>query len=101
MDQNGIPDLRNLFIANSLAFDDSLQMKYQTLPTIIQSFARCEPKHLKIQHQNLTFKELDFLTGHGNIETLRFKNVKIVDENGDPMPLEDIMAKVPKVYEFW
>uniref|UniRef100_A0AC35GXM1 Uncharacterized protein n=1 Tax=Panagrolaimus sp. PS1159 TaxID=55785 RepID=A0AC35GXM1_9BILA len=99
-DQNGILEFRNLFIANSLAFDYSLEMKYQTFPTIIQSLARCELKHLKIQNQNLTFKEFYFLTGHGNIETLHFKNVKIVDENGDPMPLEDVMAKVPKVYEF-
>uniref|UniRef100_A0A914Y2S5 DUF38 domain-containing protein n=1 Tax=Panagrolaimus superbus TaxID=310955 RepID=A0A914Y2S5_9BILA len=99
MDQNGIFKLQNLFIANSLSFYYLPEIKYQTLSTIIQSFERCEPKHLTIENQNLTFAEFKFLAGHGNIETLHFKNVRITNDNREIVPLEDIVVKLPKVYE--
>uniref|UniRef100_A0AC34FMH2 Uncharacterized protein n=1 Tax=Panagrolaimus sp. ES5 TaxID=591445 RepID=A0AC34FMH2_9BILA len=101
MDQNGIFQLQNLFIANSLSFYYLPEIKYQTLSTIIQNFARCEPKHLTIENQNLTFAEFNFLAGHGNIETLHFKNVRITNDNGEIVALEDIVVKLSNVYELW
>uniref|UniRef100_A0A914PF11 Uncharacterized protein n=1 Tax=Panagrolaimus davidi TaxID=227884 RepID=A0A914PF11_9BILA len=99
MDQNGRLELQNLFIANSLSFYYLPEIKYQTLSLIVHSFGRCEPKHLTIENQNLTFAEYKFLVGHGNIETLRFKNVRIFDGNGEIVPLENMMTKLPNVYE--
>uniref|UniRef100_A0AC34F727 F-box domain-containing protein n=1 Tax=Panagrolaimus sp. ES5 TaxID=591445 RepID=A0AC34F727_9BILA len=87
--------LKNFYIANSL----KLYPQNQGIHSLIRRFNRCEPKHIRIKKQSLTEKEFEYLVGHGNVETLSLKKVKICDTNGDLIPLENLMAKIPKIRE--
>uniref|UniRef100_A0AC34G1Y4 Uncharacterized protein n=1 Tax=Panagrolaimus sp. ES5 TaxID=591445 RepID=A0AC34G1Y4_9BILA len=67
------------------------------LSNIISRFYQCDAKYITISDQNLSFEELQFLIGHGNVIKLDCQNVKIEYSENQPVILEDIMALLPNI----
>uniref|UniRef100_A0A914P4X6 Uncharacterized protein n=1 Tax=Panagrolaimus davidi TaxID=227884 RepID=A0A914P4X6_9BILA len=66
------------------------------LPNIFQ----CNIKHLRIDKQNFTFKEYEFLVGYGNVETLTMQNVELINDKKEIIELQEILILTPKIIEF-
>uniref|UniRef100_A0A914PLR8 Uncharacterized protein n=1 Tax=Panagrolaimus davidi TaxID=227884 RepID=A0A914PLR8_9BILA len=92
------PPLNNYLLTNSLfAY---INNPFFLSSTIIPSLSQCIAKYIKIGFQKLTFNELKFLIGSGNVESLDIFNSKITDEKNENVPLEDILKLVPKILYF-
>uniref|UniRef100_A0AC35FM40 Uncharacterized protein n=1 Tax=Panagrolaimus sp. PS1159 TaxID=55785 RepID=A0AC35FM40_9BILA len=90
-----LDNLKRFYVANSL----KLYPKNQGIQSIIQRMNLCEPRHIRIKKQAITEKEFEYLVGHGKVETLSLKKVKIFGTNGEIIPLENVMDKLPKIRE--
>uniref|UniRef100_A0AC34FQW3 DUF38 domain-containing protein n=1 Tax=Panagrolaimus sp. ES5 TaxID=591445 RepID=A0AC34FQW3_9BILA len=67
------------------------------LSDFIPKMFRCDAKYISIANQDLTFKELKFLIGHGNVVDLYLLEVKTIDEQNKEIAVEDVLKLVPKV----
>uniref|UniRef100_A0A914PBW8 Uncharacterized protein n=1 Tax=Panagrolaimus davidi TaxID=227884 RepID=A0A914PBW8_9BILA len=63
---------------------------------------KCTAKSVLIINgiHELTFDELKFLIGHGNIVYLDLCQIKCTDENGMDVPMEEILRLTPKIQFF-
>uniref|UniRef100_A0A914PM92 Uncharacterized protein n=1 Tax=Panagrolaimus davidi TaxID=227884 RepID=A0A914PM92_9BILA len=66
----------------------------------ISSLSQCIAKYIKIGFQKLTYNELKFFIGSGNVELLEMFDSKITDGNYGNVTLEDILKLVPKIRYF-
>uniref|UniRef100_A0A914YMK4 Uncharacterized protein n=1 Tax=Panagrolaimus superbus TaxID=310955 RepID=A0A914YMK4_9BILA len=67
------------------------------LSKFIPKMFKCDAKYISIVNQNLTFKELQFLIGHGNVVDLSLSEVHIIDgDNKKEVVIEDIIKLIPK-----
>uniref|UniRef100_A0AC34GA89 FTH domain-containing protein n=1 Tax=Panagrolaimus sp. ES5 TaxID=591445 RepID=A0AC34GA89_9BILA len=69
--------------------------KNGALSNFISRLYRCTAKYVDISKQNLTFNELKFLIGHGDVIEIKLSSVK--DQNGNPFKFEDIIPFIPKI----
>uniref|UniRef100_A0AC34FUC2 Uncharacterized protein n=1 Tax=Panagrolaimus sp. ES5 TaxID=591445 RepID=A0AC34FUC2_9BILA len=58
---------------------------------------QCTAKHIRLENQNLSFKELIFLIGSGNTVQFTMTSGKIIDENGKFVDLEKILEMLPNI----
>ena len=70
------------------------------LTLTLQSVFYCTAKHIEIVHQDFTIGELNFLIGHGNVETFNVETCKIFKSDNRLMATEEILEKLPKIIEF-
>uniref|UniRef100_A0AC35GSJ3 Uncharacterized protein n=1 Tax=Panagrolaimus sp. PS1159 TaxID=55785 RepID=A0AC35GSJ3_9BILA len=94
------PPLKNYLLTNSLFarnFGNINNNPFFLSSIIIPSLSQCIAKYIKIGYQKLTFNELKFFIGSGNVELLEMFDSKITDEN---VPLEDVLKFVPKIRRF-
>uniref|UniRef100_A0AC34G558 Uncharacterized protein n=1 Tax=Panagrolaimus sp. ES5 TaxID=591445 RepID=A0AC34G558_9BILA len=52
---------------------------------------------LELTNFDIPFDEFKILTAAGKIRTLKLKGIFVIDENGDDVPMEDILKEVPKI----
>uniref|UniRef100_A0AC34FSL0 Uncharacterized protein n=1 Tax=Panagrolaimus sp. ES5 TaxID=591445 RepID=A0AC34FSL0_9BILA len=90
--------LKNLYITTVFHFN------YLQLPTdyiskeIVPLLYRCDAKYVELYGQNLSFAELLFFIGHGNVVDLCLKSCEIKDVDGRSLILlEKIMERLPNV----
>uniref|UniRef100_A0AC34FVR7 Uncharacterized protein n=1 Tax=Panagrolaimus sp. ES5 TaxID=591445 RepID=A0AC34FVR7_9BILA len=89
-------NLTNLYLTNGLfvkARNRNFISHY-----LIPSLYRCTAKFIEITHQLLTWQELLRLIGHGNVESLHLKNVRLHSDT--PIYLEDLMTALPNIIRF-
>uniref|UniRef100_A0A914YNA1 Uncharacterized protein n=1 Tax=Panagrolaimus superbus TaxID=310955 RepID=A0A914YNA1_9BILA len=86
--------LYNIYLTTVLSCDSRDR---NCLSKLIGKMQQCTAKYLTIIDQDLTLKEFQFLVGHGNVIDLNIIDVKIVDENGKQLYLEDIVAMMPSI----
>uniref|UniRef100_A0A914QI13 Uncharacterized protein n=1 Tax=Panagrolaimus davidi TaxID=227884 RepID=A0A914QI13_9BILA len=97
------PPLNNYLLTNSLFARNFGNINYNPFflsSTIIPSLSQCIAKYIKIGFQKLTYNELKFFIGSGNVELLEMFDSKITDEKNENVPLEDILKLVPKIRHF-
>uniref|UniRef100_A0A914PWP7 Uncharacterized protein n=1 Tax=Panagrolaimus davidi TaxID=227884 RepID=A0A914PWP7_9BILA len=97
------PPINNYLLTTSLFarnFGNILYNPFFLSSTIIPSLSQCIAKYIKIGYQKLTFNELKFFIGSGNVELLEIFGSKITDGNNGNLPLEDIFKSVPKIRHF-
>uniref|UniRef100_A0A914PZB3 Uncharacterized protein n=1 Tax=Panagrolaimus davidi TaxID=227884 RepID=A0A914PZB3_9BILA len=61
------------------------------LSDFIPKMFKCDAKYISITNQDLTFNELYFILGHGNVFDLHLYEVGIIDGNGKAVPIEDVL----------
>uniref|UniRef100_A0AC34F5N0 Uncharacterized protein n=1 Tax=Panagrolaimus sp. ES5 TaxID=591445 RepID=A0AC34F5N0_9BILA len=87
--------LKNLYITTVFYFS--------TLPTnylskeIVPRLYRCDAKCVELNFQNLSFAELLFFIGHGNVTELVLAECEIKDVDGNIILFEKIMERLPNV----
>uniref|UniRef100_A0A914QSC2 Uncharacterized protein n=1 Tax=Panagrolaimus davidi TaxID=227884 RepID=A0A914QSC2_9BILA len=65
------------------------------LSRIILRLHRCDAKYIEIWKQKLSFNELKFLIGSGNVIDLRLQGTRIMDDQNEWIYLEKIMEFLP------
>ena len=88
------PQLKNIFVTNSLIIasnNDSF-----ALPKLMPKLHRCDPCFIEIKNQMITFKDYCFITAGGNVADISFDSVCVVDENGDDVPVDYLIERLPK-----
>uniref|UniRef100_A0A914Y295 F-box domain-containing protein n=1 Tax=Panagrolaimus superbus TaxID=310955 RepID=A0A914Y295_9BILA len=89
-------NLSNLYISNSL-FVKARGRNFIS-KCLIPTIYRCNAKYIEIAQQILTWRELLRIIGHGNVEVLHLKNVRLNSDT--PIYLEDLMAQLPNIIRF-
>uniref|UniRef100_A0A914QSM9 Uncharacterized protein n=1 Tax=Panagrolaimus davidi TaxID=227884 RepID=A0A914QSM9_9BILA len=94
-----IIDVNN--IAYKMWLTKQLRVRSVTHPTAVSQLLnkvfRCDLSHLCIFNQKISFNDYCILVNGGNIKHFEMENVEIRDENGNLVPLEIILEKLPNV----
>uniref|UniRef100_A0A914PWQ9 Uncharacterized protein n=1 Tax=Panagrolaimus davidi TaxID=227884 RepID=A0A914PWQ9_9BILA len=93
-------EFNNCLLTTSLLMNNLGQDWSYLSSTIIPSLSQCIAKYVEIRHQSLTFNELKFFIGCGNVELLKLYCTPIKDEKNEMVPAEDIFQLVPKIRDF-
>uniref|UniRef100_A0AC34F2W6 Uncharacterized protein n=1 Tax=Panagrolaimus sp. ES5 TaxID=591445 RepID=A0AC34F2W6_9BILA len=89
--------LKNLYITTVFYFwNYKLPTNYLSREIVPRIF-RCDAKYVELIFQNLSFAELLFFIGHGNVVDLRLIHCEIKDVDGSVVVLEKIMEHLPNV----
>uniref|UniRef100_A0A914P3A4 DUF38 domain-containing protein n=1 Tax=Panagrolaimus davidi TaxID=227884 RepID=A0A914P3A4_9BILA len=72
-------------------------MDRKCLSKLIPKMYECNAKYITIIDQDISFNEFIFLVGHGNVLELTLVDVRIVDDGGKLISLEDIIALMPSI----
>uniref|UniRef100_A0AC34FCI4 F-box domain-containing protein n=1 Tax=Panagrolaimus sp. ES5 TaxID=591445 RepID=A0AC34FCI4_9BILA len=97
------PPIKNYYLTTSLLaqnFGGKDETRLFLSTFVIPQLSQCDAKYVKIGYQKLTFKELKFLIGSGNVEVLELFDTKIIGDNNEDVPLEDIIKWVPRIRQF-
>uniref|UniRef100_A0A914QUQ3 Uncharacterized protein n=1 Tax=Panagrolaimus davidi TaxID=227884 RepID=A0A914QUQ3_9BILA len=81
-----------IFISNGFSFD-IYPKDVKAFSKFIPKIYKCTPKYVYINEQHLTYEELKFLIGHGDVIDL---HINIRDQNGKQFKFEDILKLIPK-----
>uniref|UniRef100_A0A914Q8X4 Uncharacterized protein n=1 Tax=Panagrolaimus davidi TaxID=227884 RepID=A0A914Q8X4_9BILA len=82
-------ELENLYLSTVLQIITPRDR--MLLSDFIPKMFKCDAKYISITNQDLTFEELYFILGHGNVLDLHLSEVGIIDGNGKAVPIEDVL----------
>uniref|UniRef100_A0A914PL15 Uncharacterized protein n=1 Tax=Panagrolaimus davidi TaxID=227884 RepID=A0A914PL15_9BILA len=86
--------LRNIYITNALiAVSDNPFSLSKVMPIIYKS----DPIYIDIKNQAITFEDYCLLVSGGNVEDISFENVKVTKKNGNPVTVDYLIEKLPKI----
>uniref|UniRef100_A0A914P5U8 Uncharacterized protein n=1 Tax=Panagrolaimus davidi TaxID=227884 RepID=A0A914P5U8_9BILA len=95
---------KNIRLTTVFSFEtDSKNTKYSDslLSKIISRISQCTAKYVSLKSkQTITFNELKFFIGHGNIFKLEMDGIKCLSENGKDVVIEEILMLTPKIMHF-
>uniref|UniRef100_A0A914PQ59 Uncharacterized protein n=1 Tax=Panagrolaimus davidi TaxID=227884 RepID=A0A914PQ59_9BILA len=74
-----------------------LQASGDTCLIPFSKIAVCDVEYLILESQTIALEEFQILAGSGTIAYLPLTNSFIKDENGENIPLEDIIQVLPKL----
>uniref|UniRef100_A0A914Z283 Ycf80 n=1 Tax=Panagrolaimus superbus TaxID=310955 RepID=A0A914Z283_9BILA len=96
------PPINNFYLTTSLLAHNFGENENQAyfISSIIPRIFQCDAKYIKIGYQKLTFNELKFFIGSGNVEVLELFDTKIANEKAENVPLEEVMKLVPNIRHF-
>ena len=72
-------------------------LEFNAVSMLIPKIVACDLKSLTLSHQNITMDEFMFLIHGGAVEHLVLKDVIISASENVQVPLETVIAKVPKI----
>uniref|UniRef100_A0AC34FQU1 F-box domain-containing protein n=1 Tax=Panagrolaimus sp. ES5 TaxID=591445 RepID=A0AC34FQU1_9BILA len=67
------------------------------MSSFIPRIYQCDAKFIRFWNQNLSFNELKFLIGSGNVVEMKLKNCEIKDSDANYIDLEKIMEFLPNI----